>query len=97
VTLRGLTSIETIKSGGAGKTQRECIVISSIPFQTNKAALCEQIADLVNARAVEGVADVRDESDRDGMRVVIELRRARTRSSCVSSCTPARSSKRASR
>lgn len=75
VTLRGLTSIETLKGGGAGKT-RECIVISSIPYQTNKAALCEQIADLVNARAVEGVADVRDESDRDGMRVVIELRRS---------------------
>ncbi len=76
VTLRGLTSIETVKTGGAGKMQRECIVISSIPYQTNKAALCEQIADLVNARAVEGVADVRDESDRDGMRVVIELRRS---------------------
>ena len=76
VTLRGTTSIETVKNGGARGSNREAIVISSIPYQTNKAALCEQIADLVNARAVEGVADVRDESDRDGMRVVIELRRS---------------------
>ena len=76
VTLRGVTSIETVKNGGASSSNREGIVISSIPYQTNKAALCEQIADLVNARAVEGVADVRDESDRDGMRVVIELRRS---------------------
>ena len=76
VTLRGVTSIETVKNGGARSSNREGIVISSIPYQTNKAALCEQIADLVNARAIEGVADVRDESDRDGMRVVIELRRS---------------------
>ena len=77
VTLRGVTSIETVKTGsGARGSTREAVVISSIPYQTNKAALCEQIADLVNSRAIEGVADVRDESDRDGMRVVIELRRS---------------------
>ena len=77
VTLRGVTSIETVKTGsGARGSTREAVVISSIPYQTNKAALCEQIAELVNSRAIEGVADVRDESDRDGMRVVIELRRS---------------------
>ena len=82
VTLRGAATIEKINSGGSsskgnGKgTFRDAVVITSIPYQTNKASLCEQIADLVNARQIEGVADVRDESDRDGMRVVVELRRS---------------------
>ena len=44
--------------------------------QTNKASLCEQIADLVNSRQLDSVVDVRDESDRDGMRVVVEIRRS---------------------
>lgn len=74
VTLRGVATVETIKGSTSAKN-REGVVISSIPYQTNKAALCEQIADLVNSRQIEGVADVRDESDRDGMRVVVELRR----------------------
>ena len=77
VTLRGAATIEKVSSGKKGKAAaRDAVVITSIPYQTNKAALCEQIADLVNSRQIEGVADVRDESDRDGMRVVVELRRS---------------------
>ena len=78
VTLRGAAHIEEIASSRRGKnaTTKNAVIITSIPYQTNKAALCEQIADLVNNRKLDGVADVRDESDRDGMRVVIELRRS---------------------
>jgi DNA gyrase subunit A len=54
---------------------REAIVITEIPFQVNKARLLEQIAELVNEKRIEGVSDLRDESDRDGMRIVIELKR----------------------
>ncbi|MBI4454298.1 MAG: DNA gyrase subunit A [Acidobacteria bacterium] len=54
---------------------REAIVISEIPFQVNKAKLLERIAELVREKRLEGVADLRDESDRDGMRVVVELKR----------------------
>ena len=54
---------------------RPQIVITEIPYQVNKAALVEKIADLVRSRRVEGISEVRDESDRDGLRVVIELRR----------------------
>jgi DNA gyrase subunit A len=75
VMLRGAATIEKIDGfngrGGKGNATRDAVVITSIPYQTNKASLCEQIADLVNGRQIEGVADVRDESDRDGMRVVV--------------------------
>jgi DNA gyrase subunit A len=54
---------------------KEAIVITEIPFQVNKARLLEQIAELVNDKRIDGVADLRDESDRDGMRIVIELKR----------------------
>jgi DNA gyrase subunit A len=54
---------------------REAIVITEIPFQVNKARLLEQIALLVNEKKIEGISDLRDESDRDGMRIVIELKR----------------------
>jgi DNA gyrase subunit A len=54
---------------------REAIVITEIPFQVNKARLIEQIAGLVNEKKIEGISDLRDESDRDGMRIVIELKR----------------------
>jgi DNA gyrase subunit A len=61
----------TEKSG----KDREAIVITEIPYQVNKARLVEQIATLVNEKKLEGISDVRDESDRDGMRVVVELKR----------------------
>jgi DNA gyrase subunit A len=57
------------------RTDRESIVVTEIPYQVNKAKLLERIAELVQAKRVEGIADLRDESDREGMRVVIELKR----------------------
>ena len=54
---------------------RDAIVITEIPFQVNKSRLIEQIAELVNDKRIEGISDLRDESDRDGMRIVIELKR----------------------
>ncbi|TYO97673.1 DNA gyrase subunit A [Geothermobacter ehrlichii] len=57
------------------RTGRESIVITEIPFQVNKARLIEKIADLVKEKKIEGINDLRDESDRDGMRIVIELKK----------------------
>ena len=54
---------------------REQIIVSELPFQVNKASLVEKIAQLVRDKRVEGISDVRDESDRHGLRVVVELRR----------------------
>ncbi|HEX5706736.1 MAG TPA: DNA gyrase subunit A [Pyrinomonadaceae bacterium] len=60
---------------GRGQTERDAIIITEIPFQVNKARLIERIAELVNDKKLEGIADLRDESSRDGMRVVVELKR----------------------
>ncbi len=57
------------------KTERESIVVTEIPFQVNKARLIERIAELVTDKRLEGVSDIRDESDRDGMRIVVEVKR----------------------
>lgn len=57
------------------RTGREAIIVNEIPFQVNKARLIEKIADLVKEKKIEGISDLRDESDRDGMRIVIELKR----------------------
>ena len=57
------------------KNERDRIVITEIPFQVNKSRLLENIANLVNTKKIEGIADIRDESDREGMRVVIEIRK----------------------
>jgi len=67
--MRGRCRVEPTKSG------KEQIIINEIPYQVNKARLVERIAELVREHRIEGVSDVRDESDRDGMRVVIELKR----------------------
>ena len=69
IIMRGKTSIETIRK------EREAIIITEIPYQVNKAAMVERIAELVREKKIEGIADLRDESDREGYRVVIELRR----------------------
>ena len=69
ITVRARAAIET------GKNDRQSIVVSEIPYQVNKANLIEKIADLVNEKKLEDIADIRDESDRDGMRIVIELKR----------------------
>ena len=73
VTMRGVATIETQET--RGRPDRETIIITELPYQTNKAALIEKIADMVNERRLEGISDLRDESDRDGMRIVIELKR----------------------
>ena len=73
ITMRGVASIETIEA--KGRPDRDAVIITELPYQTNKAALIERIAELVNDKKLEGISDIRDESDRDGMRIVIELRR----------------------
>ncbi len=73
ITMRGVAQIETIEH--RNRPDRDAIIITQLPYQTNKAALIEKIAELVNDKKLEGIADIRDESDRDGMRIVIELKR----------------------
>ena len=73
ITMRGVATIETIQQ--RNRPEREAIIITELPYQTNKAALIEKIAELVNDKKIDGIADIRDESDRDGMRIVIELKR----------------------
>ncbi len=72
IQVRARAQKETFRRGGQ---EREAIIITEIPFQVNKAKLIERIADLVNERKLEAIADVRDESDRDGIRVVVELKK----------------------
>ncbi len=69
VIMRAKTDIETVKGG------REAIIVSEVPFQVNKAAMVEKIAELVREKKIEGIADLRDESDRNGIRMVIEIKR----------------------
>jgi len=69
VVMRGKVEIETIRK------DREAIIISEIPFQVNKATMIERMAELVREKKIDGIAELRDESDRDGYRVVIELKR----------------------
>ena len=72
IPLRARCEIEEMRGG------RQCIAVSEIPYQVNKATLLERIAELVRAKQVEGISDLRDESDRDGLRIVIELKRDAT-------------------
>ncbi len=72
VQMRARAGIDRI---GRGSTERDAIVITEIPFQVNKARLIERIAELMNEKKIEGVSDLRDESDREGMRIVVELKR----------------------
>jgi len=60
---------------GRGNQERDAVIITEIPFQVNKARLIERIAELANEKKLEGISEVRDESDRQGMRVVVELKR----------------------
>jgi DNA gyrase subunit A len=70
LTLRAKVSIETDE-----RTDRDRIIVTEIPYQVNKASLIEKIAELVQERKIEGISDIRDESDRDGVRIVIEIKR----------------------
>ena len=62
-------------AGGGGRQARTAIVVTEIPYQVNKSMLIEKIADLVKEQRINGISDIRDESDREGMRIVIELKR----------------------
>ena len=72
IQMRARAGIDRI---GRGTTERDAIIITEIPYQVNKARLIERIAELVNEKKLEGISDLRDESSRDGMRVVVELKR----------------------
>jgi len=69
IMMRAKADIEVMKSG------KEQIVVTEIPFQVNKASMIEKTAQLINEKKIEGISDLRDESDRDGMRIVYELKR----------------------
>ncbi|MCP4615579.1 MAG: DNA gyrase subunit A, partial [Bradyrhizobium sp.] len=69
IVMRGKVTIDTIRR------DREAIIITEIPYQVNKASMVERIAELMRDKKIEGIADLRDESDRDGFRVVVELKR----------------------
>ncbi|KAB2865977.1 MAG: DNA gyrase subunit A, partial [Bauldia sp.] len=69
ILMRGRVSVETVRR------EREALIVTEIPYQVNKATMIEKIAELVRDKRIEGIADIRDESDRHGMRVVIELKR----------------------
>jgi DNA gyrase subunit A len=69
ILMRGRVTTETLRK------EREALIITEIPYQVNKAAMVEKIAELVREKKIEGISDIRDESDRQGMRVVIELKR----------------------
>ena len=69
IKIRAKASVEELKGG------KQAIIISEIPYQVNKSNLIESIADLVNEKKIEGISDVRDESDKEGMRLVIDLKR----------------------
>jgi DNA gyrase subunit A len=69
LTVRGKVSVETAKNG------KESIIVSELPYEVNKASLIEKIAELVKDKKVDNISDLRDESDRDGMRIVIDLKR----------------------
>jgi len=69
IVMRGKAEIETIRK------DREAIIITEIPYQVNKASMVEKIGELVREKKIDGIADLRDESDRDGYRVVVELKR----------------------
>lgn len=73
ITMRGVANIETVSN--KGRQDKEAIIVTELPYQTNKAALIEKIAELVNDKKIDGISDIRDESDRNGMRIVIELKR----------------------
>jgi DNA gyrase subunit A len=70
LSIRARTNVEDIDGKG-----RQAIIVTELPYQVNKARLLERIADLVRAKEIDGISELRDESDKDGMRVVIELKR----------------------
>ena len=74
ITIRGVIHHEEINIG-KGKHKKNALVVTELPYQINKAAWIEKLADLVNTAKINGISDIRDESDRDGMRIIIELKK----------------------
>lgn len=74
IKMQAVANFEEI-AGGGGRQARTAIVVTEIPYQVNKSALIEKIAELVKDQRITGISDIRDESDREGMRIVIELKR----------------------
>ena len=74
ITIRGVINAEEINLG-KGKHKRNALVIKELPYQVSKAGWIEKLAELVNTGKINGISDIRDESDRDGMRIVIELKK----------------------
>lgn len=75
IPLRGVATIEQLKSQKKRSREKTAIIVTELPFQVNKAAWIEKVAELVNAGKINDIADIRDESDREGIRVVIELKK----------------------
>ena len=75
ITVRGVAAVEQFGGKGTGKRSKLAIIITELPYQVNKSAWIEKIAELVNNAKIDGISDIRDESDREGMRVVIELKK----------------------
>ena len=75
IPVRGVVRIQRMDVGKKRRKERTAIIVTELPYQVNKSAWIEKIADLVNNGRLDGIADIRDESDRTGMRVVIELKR----------------------
>jgi DNA gyrase subunit A len=78
ITVRGISHVEVASERAKltkSKKRRDSLIVTELPFQVNKAAWIEKVAEFVNAGKIDGIADLRDESDRDGMRVVIEIKR----------------------
>ncbi|MGV2828979.1 DNA gyrase/topoisomerase IV subunit A [Myxosarcina sp. GI1(2024)] len=75
IKVRGVAKAETLTSGKKRRREKQAIVVTELPYQVNKAGWIEKVADLVNQGRIEGISDIRDESDRQGLRVVIELKR----------------------
>ncbi len=74
LTIRGVINMEEVNLG-KGKHKKNALIITELPYQINKAGWIEKLAELVNSGKIDGISDIRDESDRDGMRIVIELKK----------------------
>jgi len=74
LTIRGVVNTEEVNLG-KGKHKKNALIITELPYQINKAGWIEKLAELVNSSKIDGISDIRDESDRDGMRIVIELKK----------------------
>ncbi|MGL5796356.1 MAG: DNA gyrase/topoisomerase IV subunit A, partial [Waterburya sp.] len=78
IKMRGIAQIERLTTGKKRRKEKKAIVITELPYQVNKASWIEKVAELVNQGKIDGISDIRDESDRSGMRVVIELKKDTT-------------------